>query len=256
MLSADFADYGTNYLSELGNSDGEYGQSVYYTQYDSTTLYTAGGPSGNAINMYDLETLTFQSLDTTIPFQTSRRSCIASSDSPMPTLYIVGGQYPKKLQVLDLHTVSWHNSTSDMAYSHSYHGCLVADDRLWAIAGLASNAVEAVNINYLNSWQYIGALQCDLFIPGVTEANGLIYVIGGSCDGHSDHMHVIDTAKNSIEIHSDSFAFGRYSFPVVAVDDIIYGFGGVIGSSTVDSWITLHMLSIVCHEVIFIKYTQ
>ena len=245
ILSGDFTDYGTNYLSELGNNDGEYGQSVFYTQYDSTTLYTAGGSSGNAINMYDLETLTFQSLGTTIPFQTSRTSCIASSDSPTPSLYIVGGHYPKKLQLLDLDTVSWHESPPDMTYSHSYHGCIVADDRLWAIGGSGSSTVEAININELDFWQYIDGLQCGLFSPAVTAVNGFIYVIGGSCDGHSDQMHVIDTATNSIEIHSDTFSFGRYSFPIVAIDETIYGFGGVHELSTIDSWITLNLLSII-----------
>lgn len=243
ILNNEFTNYGTSYLSE-----NEWGNSVYFTQYDDTTLYVLNGYSDCTINVYDLRTLSDHKLNTTVPIVTQRRACMASSHSPTPRLYITGGGGDAfSLQILDIDDLLWLEDLPQMNRGHEYHGCIVVNDRLWTIGG-GNNGVERININDLDVWTYIGNLDCSLLIFGLTEVNCLIYVIGGSCDGTDAHFHVIDTATDSIEIRSESFLFGRHSAPMIAVDGIIYGFGGtsVSQSASLDTWITLDLLRALC----------
>ena len=88
-VSRNFTDLGVTYLNDLGNSDGGYSYSREFTQIGGV-LYTLED-GGDCIHAYDLETLTFHELDTTVPSNTAGSACMASSATPSPRLYINGG---------------------------------------------------------------------------------------------------------------------------------------------------------------------
>ena len=248
-------DYGEDYISStLGNEHGEYGLGVYYTQIDSSTLYLID-MLGDSINVYNLQSLSYQRLNTTIPFDVSYYSCIASTDSPTSTLYITGG-YGKfrngtldRFQVLNLENLSWLKNAPSMNAKRYQHGCIVVNDRLWAIAGAYENTIENIGITNIesiyNSWRDIGSLECGLSFFGVVAVDELIFVVGGSCYGSTirlDTVYTIDTVTDSITAHPHALPFGLSGMPIVLVGNIIYGFGGYHGDNMLDSWMTWDQL--------------
>lgn len=115
-----------DYLSsELGNEGGEFGYGVYFTQINATTLYTIN-PNGDAINVYDLQYLSYDALDTSIPTNVSSESCISSSETPAPRLYITGGTdglYAiNNLQILSMDDLQWLTQLPSMVYHRHFHG--------------------------------------------------------------------------------------------------------------------------------------
>ena len=88
IVTDEIIDLGVDYLNvTLGNDDGEFGYSKYFTQINGTTMYTINGNTGS-INVYNLKSSPFYELDTTIPIDVYYYGCIASSDTPSPRLYI------------------------------------------------------------------------------------------------------------------------------------------------------------------------
>ena len=246
-------DYGEDYISStLNNSHGEYGLGVYYTQIDPSTLYLID-MLGDAINVYDLQSLSYDRLNTTIPFDVSYYSCIASSDS---TLYITGGYSNQngtldRLQVLNLEDLSWLQRAPSMNYERYQHGCIVVNGngnhKLWAIAGAYEESVEFVSTTDIEDrpWKKSGSLSCGLSFFGVTAFGDTIFIVGGNCYGTTirpDTVYTIDSVTNSIRTHKDALPFGVSGMPVVLVGNTIYGFGGYDGKNVLDSWMTLDLL--------------
>ena len=247
-----FVDFGNDYLSStLGNSDDEYGFGVYFTQINATTLFTINS-HGGSINVYHLQSLSYDTLDTTIPTNVGIYGCLSSSESPSPKLYITGGYNSgdslNNLQVLSLVDLQWVSSPPSMLKAREQHGCVVVNDTLWAIGGYYVDSVEAINTTNIatETWTAIGSLNCELRLMGVTAVNEMIFIVGGYCrdtSSFSDTVYTIDTVKNNISVYEYSLQIAVAGMPVVEVDYTIYGFGGNIRSLTsLDSWMTLNLL--------------
>ena len=250
-------DLGENYLDgTLGNNDGELGYSTYFTQINDTTMYTINGNTGS-INVYNLRSLLFEDLGTTIPIDVDYYGCIASSETPSPKLYISGGNNASNmestamnnLQILSLDDMQWMDSTPSMIHSRHRHGCIVVNDRLWAIGGLYDNSVEAINITDIpnETWWEIGHFNyTTLYLFGITAVDELIFIVGGmvkendSTKYRIDTTHTINTVTNEISVYPATLPMIREGMPVVAVNRTIYGFGccSTVGAKLV----TLDML--------------
>ena len=250
ILNDNFTDYGMSYLHEnMSNYDGEYGTGIYFTQINSTTLYTIRGVSGTKINVYDLPSLSYRDLGTTIPKHAGDSACISSSTTPSHQLYITGGEaFGASLQILSINSMEWTSNPNppSMNNNRSAHGCIISNDKLWAFGGYETNSVEAVNTTDITNenWQIIGNLSCNRTEFGVTEVDGVIYIVGGQCsDGAvSDNVQTIDTTTNAINVYEHSLPHAVYGMPVMVIDYTIYGFGGYTESSPVDSLLTLDLL--------------
>ena len=267
-----FVDFGVDYLSSnLSNSNGELGWCVYFTQINATTLFTINS-NGGSINVYNLQSLSYDTLDTTIPTNVGIYGCMSSSESPSPKLYITGGYNSdsgtlNNLQVLSLVDLQWVSSPPSMLKAREQHGCVVVNDTLWAIGGYYVDSVEAINTTNIatETWTAIGSLNCELELLGVTAVNEMIFIVGGYCidTGYgSDTVYTIDTVKNNISVNECSLPIAVAGMHVVVVDYAIYGFGGYIGSSSysstyLDSWMTLDLLRVlldICPYVALIIY--
>ena len=229
IVKGSFVDYGTQYLSStLGNSDGEYGQSIYYTQINETTLFTINR-NGDCLHVYNLQTLSFQELGTTIPINVNEYACISSSVTPTPRLYITVWD---DLQVVTLSDLEWLTNTPSMTDTRLMHGCIVVNDVLWAIGGLGEYSVEIINITNIadDTWNVIGRVPGVDFISkmGVTAVDDVIFIVGGGPTGGSlDTVYAIDTITYSIGIYGDRLPTGVNGMSVVAAGHTIYGFGGL-----------------------------
>ena len=247
-----FIDYGVKYINEtMGCDNGMYfWWGIYYTQINGATLYALSSHAG-VMNVFDLQSLSYHDLGTSIPSNVQMYACTSSSNTPVPILYITGAPYilslPQDVQFLRFDTMEWLSAPS-MLNARRYHGCIVANDRLWAIGGSYSDSAEAINTtNIVNAtWQLVGALTCPAFF-GITSVDDLIFVIGGYCYDNSTvsrHVQTIDTVTDTISIFEYSLPYGVRSIAVVAIDHTIYGFGGNSGTSFLDSWLTLEMLRV------------
>ena len=127
ILNDRFIDYGDDYLkTTLGNGDGEYGTSVYFTQINENTLYTIN-QNGKSIHVYNLESLSYHVLDTTIPITVNHQGSIASSEAPIPRLYITGGYLSDildDLQILELEVLQWVATPPSMNNARWHHGSI------------------------------------------------------------------------------------------------------------------------------------
>ena len=264
-------DFGVHYLNgTLGNEYGEHGFITYFTQINETTVYTMNG-DGESINVYNLQTLSYWDLGTTLPINVGtplNTGCLASSETPSPRLFITGPV--TNLQVLSLADMQWTTSNSSnsslpsMIAARQRQGCIVANDKLWIIAGKLGKTVEVINTTNIanETWQEIGNVSCNLVIMGVTAVDLTVFVVGGYCSnaptGRSDTVYTIDAVTNNISAYEYSLPDATI-IPVVAIDNTIYGFGGqTCGSCLDNTWLTLNMLSIsfVFHYVVCCHYRK
>ena len=122
--TSEFTDYGVSYLgTKMQNFDGEAGGGIFYSQINETTLFTISY-KGDHIHVYNLETVSFDNLDTDIPVNVGSGACLASSTWGGPRLYIAGGNVGKapinNLQILDLGTMEWVNDAPPMIYKYVF----------------------------------------------------------------------------------------------------------------------------------------
>lgn len=140
-----FINLGSNYLSSaMGNRRGESGHGVYYTQMDDM-LYTIGN-DGKSINVYNLQSLSYETLDTTIPIAVGNGTAITSSSVPRPRLYITGGDSLNVLQIYDIESGKWLQNVPSMLNERRNHGTIVVDGILYVIGGEKSSSIEAIDI--------------------------------------------------------------------------------------------------------------
>ena len=241
-----FTDYGEDYLSDtMGNWNGEHGSGGYYSQLNSTMLYTIAS-SGYYIHAYNLKELSFQQLNTTIPITAyDYAACLASSETPSPRLYVTGaddGVYGMDdLQVLDLDQSQWLTNMTSMQYNRSDHGCIVVDERLFVVGGDDVTAIETIKVVDIESasWETFGTLSSDVFSFGqLVVFEEIIYIIGGFDYGTGAHassiyydtVYTIDTITNEIALDSNTIPFGASSIATICVGTPIYGFGGADGT--------------------------
>ena len=119
------------------------------------------------------------------------------------------------------------------------------NDTLWIMGYI--RAIHAIQYSTTVidgvSWQKRGHLSdSNLVSFGVAAYEDLIFVVGGERDNTAEStMYIIDTSQDKVE--SVSMGFAVHSMPVVVVDNIIYGFGGVNASGTaMKSWAQYTML--------------
>lgn len=253
-----FTDHGESYLSStLGNSDGEFQKGQYFTQINGTTMFTVNG-NDTTINVYHLESLSYYTLDTTIPINVGIWSCITSSEIPVSKLYITGGwdsvedSLSHELQILSLENLSWLQSAPAMIDGRYNHGCIVVNNRLWTIggddAGLGLDSVEAILIEdiELNYWYKNGTLPTKVARFGLLTVDDLIFIIGGYIDGdthsQSDTVYIIDTQQNSISTYEYNLPYAVQGISVLFIDYTIYGFGGWGNYAYFNSLFTLDLL--------------
>ena len=259
LESNNFIDYGQNYLESttIGNSDGEFGWGIYYTQIDDTTLYTIN-QNGELINVYDLQSLSFHNLAISIPNNVGNDACLSSSQSPTPRLYVTGGYDSEplnELQILDLSgDMEWIDSPPAMTTTRYQHGCAIINNVLWAIGGFGRSSVESINITDItkNDWREIGNVPVDLARLGVTTVDDLIFIVGGWAYTFTnswfaiDDVYTINTTINSIETYTDSLPYATRVMPVLATEYTIYGFGGQLDNTYhySDAWISFDLFSV------------
>ena len=244
MLNDVMIDYGENYLLDtLGNENGEDGTN-HFTQIGNI-LYTSDY-SGETINVYDLETLSFSQIDRTHPDDDRFPSCLTSSTFPTARLYLVGGHRwnSNKLRVFDLEDQMWLDNMPNLITKRKSHGCVAVNDRVWAVAGYDVKKVEAINITDIStaSWVQMESLPFGLHAPGVFAVDETIYVVGGwSADiDRSDTVYTIDTSTGAVSNYSHILPYPMmHMFPML-VGDVVYGFGGnsVANGGYLDSWFT------------------
>ena len=258
-----FRDYGEDFLSFLGNEQGERGQgSVFYTQL-STTLFTIP-QNDNYIHVYDLNpaTLSFRTLEQSLPITVGDAACLASSNTPSPRLYLTGGYtnysgyyeiYPF-FWIFDLENYAWTRG-NDMNYARYSHGCVVVDDTLWTMGTVSE--IETINVTdiYNAEWSVHNNLSiaANLSAFGVVSTNDIsllrcgwyginncnnhsIFIIGGWIgDRHSgqnsDVVYIIDTEWGNMTY--DTLPFGVSAISTILFDGSIYVFGGW---NATDNW--------------------
>lgn len=249
-----FTDFGSQALSDR-DEDGTYGYGtgIFYSQLHDTLFRI--GYSGQHIHVYDLQSLSYDVLDEPIPTAVSYGACLASGDSPSRRLYVTGGiEYidywtstaMSNLQILELNTTEWTDGV-DMTYARQQHGCIVVNDWLWTI-GTSTHfeRVNTVDIYSATEWETMGYIdEKYLRSFGIVAVGDFIYVIGGylsDCKCVKNIMYIIDT--NDGNVQSVPMNFSVYGMAVVAVNDIIYGFGGAheYGVAT-SGWAQYNLLS-------------
>ena len=252
-------DYGEDYLLDtMGNSNGECGGGGYYSQLNSTMLYTIAYPNGDYIHSYNLQTLSYQQLSASIPTSVSYYACLASSETPSPRLYVTGGEDDDynaldDLQVLDLNQSQWLTNMPSMQYSRHSHGCIVVDERLFVVGGdVGVTAIENMNIMDIDSasWDTIGNIPEFRYEFGQLIAfQEVIYVVGGyHGDEYLDTVYAIDimnTTMVNVTLLPDTLPYSVGRMGTVIVDNTIYGFGGYDSDNIygLDTWISYEMLS-------------
>lgn len=225
------------------------GLSVFYSQINDT-LFTVGW-TREYIQIYNLNSKTFH--ESYISTTQRYASCLASSES---SLYISGGfaifkatkEVVSDLLILDwsLEEQTWINST-DMTYSRGEHGCIVVNDTLWVMGYVQQIENMDITSNHDALWVTQGSLPVNLTIFGIVAVHDMIFIVGGynvDCDTDcaQDTMYIIDTNNGRIDIQT--MGFSVYGMPVVEVDNVIYGFGGLneLGVA-MSSWAQYNMLS-------------
>ena len=239
-----FIDRGETYLSSTTYSTVGYG--VFYTQLDATTLYTTNR-DGTYINVFDLQSLSYQQLSPAIPTSVDKSGCLASSKTPSPRLYLTGGNAGAALQVLDLDSGSWLDSLPSMSYSRQSHGCVTIDTStvttdLWVMGQVTQ--IEYISTSDIQSasWTEINdQLPVALEEFSVVASGTTIYVIGGGWA--VDTVYTIDTMTNTVA-QIGSLPEAVHNMGVIVVDGVIYGFGGHSSTQSQDKWMTLDLLSV------------
>ena len=209
------------------------------------------------INVYDLQSLSYRDLDTTVPISSTSDACISSSEYSTPRLYVTGGFdfYDSgtiildDLKILNLNEMLWLIGPPSMTVGRSRHGCAVANGMLWAIGGYDEVSVEAISVTDITTeaWKSIGNLSCELGLSGITTVDEVIFIVGGHCydtDTYSDTVYTIDTLTKSINVYEHSLPSSVRAMSVISIDYTIYGFGGYDGTSSLDSWLTLQLFRV------------
>ena len=103
--------------------------------------------------------------------------------------------------------------------------------------------MEAINISIIDnaSWESKGNLNGNAISFGIVAVDNLIYVVSGWPD--VDTMYIIDTLNEAVANISTGLL--NYAMAVVAVDGIMYGFGGydLIEDEAMDTWALYDLLS-------------
>ena len=188
------------------------------------------------------------------------RACLASAMSPSPRIYVTGlGDGTVNFDYFDLHTGEWRGASNlpQMSISRSTHGCIVANNSLWVVGGQNVISIESIKIGNIENAEWITNdynLPAVLYDFGIVVIENLIYTIGGIGPDESvvKSVNIIDTATGRVT--SDELSFEVQCMPAVAVDGIIYGFGGCARQIGDDAdcelqakWVTHEMLS--AHDV-------
>ena len=238
-------DHGDEYLSSDSDT---YGQGIYYTQYDATTLYTIQHDAErtcDTIYIFDLQLLSYQPVAITIPVAVSDMTCMASSAEEQ-RLYLPGGytwetsEWLDSVQVFDLETSQWLDNVPSMTYKRYRHGCIVVDSQLYVVGYVS--AVEVIDIIDIqsNSWYILDdtVISSGLEYFGFAEAGGIIFVIGG---GYVDRVYTIDTVSGTVSLSDESLPYKLGYVALVHVNGVLYGFGGADGSEQRADWISYEM---------------
>ena len=276
-------DYGDDFLLFLGNDHGERGQgNVFYTQLNSSTLFTISKTSGS-IHVYDLraDLLSFHDMEESIQYRIGDAACLASSETPSPRLYITGGytNYSGYYEIypffwtFDLEEYSWKRAV-DMKYARYRHGCVVVDDALWVMGTVPQ--IETIDITDIDNseWSVQSNLSIDANLTafGVVSTHGIsqatcqwygfegvrcdnhsVYIIGGWVGNYdsgynSDTVYIIDTEYRNMSTNALPYSVSALS--AVMVKGGIYGFGG--WNATINWWHGHTLDHLVKHQMLSI----
>lgn len=190
---------------------------------------------GDSIWAFNLQQLTYESLDTTIPIGVSNFGCLASSATEK-RLYFPGGynwdnggESLNDVQVLDLETTLWLDNVPSMTYNRHRHGCIVVEGELYVMGYVAEvEMIEIVDIES-KSWYTLN----DSVIPnglqyfGIAEVGGIIFIVGGMRSmTYIDDIYTIDTVSKTTSVSADTLPYSLGYMALVYAKGIIYGFGG------------------------------
>ena len=142
--------------------------------------------------------------------------------------------------------------------SRTWHACFVVEDTLW-VTGYGRANIETIIITNIQSQQWIEHYETNrgVGMKGVV-ANDIIYIWNsgankyGMWPGVSQAWQTIDTSTGVVSAEKWRLPERRRCAAPIVVDNVIYLFGGQTtghsiyrkGSTSLDSWITLDLLSI------------
>ena len=210
--------------------------------------------TGDAINMYDLVSLSWTQLDTVIPESVNYFASLASAETPSPRLYITA-PYDAELQVFDLDSKEWLSDMPDMNNTWIHHQSIVVGDALYVFGRDGVSDIESINITELDygaSWEIFAFLPFAWERMGVIAGNREIYIIGGY-DGTAslDAICVIDTVSRELDHYDGVLPYQVGAMAVVVVDGIVYGFGGISdGDLSRNDWVSYEMLMFIAHHFV------
>merc|ERR1712130_139132 len=96
--------------------------------------------------MGNLQSLSYETLDTTIPIAAGNGAAITFSSIPRPRMYITGGDSLNNLQIYDIESGKWLQNVPSMLNERRNHGTIVVDGILYVIGGEKSSSIEAIDI--------------------------------------------------------------------------------------------------------------
>ena len=258
-----FADSGAHATADTNQTMNftEWGSGIYYTQLNYN-LFTIQS-TGDYIHTYWVHNDLYPSWYfgwgslQKIPIKVGHAGCLASAESPVSRLFVTGGvdstnQDMANLQILDMSSseLEWSNG-ANMTYNRRGHGCITVNDALWVMGYV--QPIECIDIEEIDDseWQIKGSLPVTNLISfGIVAVNDYIFIIGGSRDRVQNTTYIIDTRDGKVAF--EQMPFSVSGMPVVAVNNTIYGFGGVDSSGqAMSTWAQYDLLSKVANRLLF-----
>ena len=197
---------------------------------------------------------------TSIPTDVGENGCLTSNTTH---LFVVGGTNQSDndtlasldtVQIIGIDTKQWSNGPT-MLTPRAYLSCIVHPSDLsiiYAIGGDTGtdvlSSIEAINVVQSTS-EYVDSLTTTASDTRAVIFEESIYIIGGlDIDAgwrYLNTVHVLNTDTGTVSLLPDSLPYTVASASVVAVNNVIYCFGGQKYSGH-DTWMKYQMYVFVC----------
>eukprot|EP01083_Nonionella_stella_P058855 154083_1 len=228
-----------------------YGGGDFYTQIDNTVYMLSG--SGSNLNTFDMTNHVYTAGWKPVLKPVSYTGCLTSASvSDIDYIYVVGGYDASTVlntvQVLKASTMQWLSSIPSMKTPRTRLSCIVDPStlHLYAIAGKNGNnndassylnTIEKINVNSIgqNQWEILSSTLAQATIGARSIMyEGRILVFGGRYynNGYKylDIIQVIDPQTDTVTVPYPSLPRGTGEAGAVAMNDVLYVFGGIICS--------------------------
>eukprot|EP01084_Bolivina_argentea_P141890 249301_1 len=240
-----FIDQGLNVITEE-----IWGYGQYYSQLgDILWMINRAGMGFISFNVHTMSQVAIT--DTVIPYPHGFGKCLATmQELNHQYLFVLGGDVGGRgtttaqdsVYMFNISSNNW-TEISPMNTARHRLACIVHGQKLYAVGGYPGNSatlylktIETLKVSNLfnlatETWSYFNQqLNKGLLGHRVIGYGQFLYVLGGYCgedypEGFPTSVNVIDTITGTVTI-GGSLAHGREYIAVIAVDHVIYGFGG------------------------------